>query len=104
MSTEKIICHECSNFFPSIDKLSFHIRFEHGFLLGRTGKGFICGQEGCCRTFRLFSSFRRHLRKDHNFVHDYVSQQLNVPRPKSDDDDEEGSSRPIESVMSDETP
>lgn len=56
-------CHECNSneHFQSIDALQVYFSINHP-----TCETFTCVVEACNRTFNMWNSFRKHLRKKHN--------------------------------------
>lgn len=57
-----IKCHECCNeCFESIDALQAHFSIKHPTCIY-----FRCVIKGCGRSFNVWNSFRKHLRKKHN--------------------------------------
>lgn len=64
----ELTCYVCNGIVKGgVDKLAAHLKHTHGILLTSRQGGFLCGQNGCKKTFKLFSSFRRHIIKQHGY-------------------------------------
>lgn len=61
----KYQCSFCKAKFSSIDQLCNHIRHFHAISVNKSDS-YTCGKNGCMRTFSLFASLKRHLRKSHS--------------------------------------
>lgn len=65
---KKLMCFICKKIFRNFSNLRIHFEFHKKFL-GKKCSNFkiVCCQEYCMRSFLLFSSFKRHIIKDHNW-------------------------------------
>lgn len=83
---DRLNCFVCKEFIDDgLEGLMYHLKYNHGLTCNRGygSRGFECGQEGCRRRFTLFSSFRRHIKKEH-----WKDSNNQVPDEVADDSDD----------------
>lgn len=75
---ESLQCFQCSQTLYSLHELAAHLKTVHNSTLSRNtnDSAFICGQNGCFKSYVDFYNLRRHIKQKHLQKNEFVSIQL----------------------------